>query len=269
MATIGASVGKGGANKPSDVLTVQKLLNAFQLAQGQPGLIVTGSVDGPTIVAIQAYQAKVVGLAAPDGRIDPGGKTWTALAAGTGLAPPYSGAGWWHANQAKYPNSAALADLAPPFRDNAAAFVKALRDAGATVTVSATRRNETRARLMHYCWQVAHGTIAPAQVPPIPGCAIAWDHGDLAKSKAGAKEMVDLFGIAFEPSLTSLHIQGRAVDMTIAWSGTLAIADRAGKIHSLGAPRSGETNRDLHAVGATYQVFKLLSDPPHWSETGH
>jgi hypothetical protein len=26
---------------------------------------------------------------------------------------------------------------------------------------------------------------------------------------------------------------------------------------------------DLHALGATYGVIKLVSDPPHWSDDGH
>lgn len=26
---------------------------------------------------------------------------------------------------------------------------------------------------------------------------------------------------------------------------------------------------DLYAVGATYGVQKLVSDPPHWSDDGH
>ena len=33
-------------------------------------------------------------------------------------------------------------------------------------------------------------------------------------------------------------------------------------------PRTG-LNHELWAVGATYGVLKLPSDPPHWSSTGH
>jgi hypothetical protein len=33
-------------------------------------------------------------------------------------------------------------------------------------------------------------------------------------------------------------------------------------------PRTG-LNHDLWAVGATYGVLKLPSDPPHWSSNGH
>ncbi|ATY34551.1 hypothetical protein CVN68_10465 [Sphingomonas psychrotolerans] len=179
-----------------------------------------------------------------------------------------SGAAWWHANQARFPNSAAIGDLVPAFRDAVTDFIEALREAGATVKVSATRRNRTRAQLMHYSWRIAHGSIVPKDVPAIPGCAIKWDHKDLARSKQGAQEMVDLFGIAFQPSLTSRHIEGRAIDMTIGWAGTIQLRDKAGKLRALGAPRSGDTNKDLHAIGATYGVRKLVSDPPHWSDDG-
>jgi len=57
--------------------------------------------------------------------------------------------------------------------------------------------------------------------------------------------------------------------MNIGWAGTLSIVDANGVRHALGAPRSGESNRGLHLVGATYAVHKLLSDAPHWSSTGH
>jgi hypothetical protein len=268
MANISASVGSGGVNRSADVLIVKRLLNQYLAANDEPPLAADGKVDVDTILTIQSYQLEVVGLANPDGKIDPGGKTWLALDSGQGLKPQLSGAAWWHANEAKYPNSASVADLAKPFGDDVAKFIKAMKDAGASVTVSSTRRNATRAKLMHYCWKVAKGLIAPRDVPAIPGCAIRWDHGDLAKSKRGAQEMVDLFAIAFLPSLTSLHIDGRAIDMTIGWNGTLAIKDAAGKTQQLGAPRSGETNTDLHKVGAGYKVIKLLSDPPHWSDNG-
>lgn len=268
MASISASVGSGAINKPADVLTVEKLLNQYLDAEGEPPLKADGVVDIDTILTIQTYQKQVVGIPAPDGRIDPGGKTWQALDAGQGMKPPLSGATWWHANQAKYPNSDKVAELEKPFRDNAAKFIQAMKDGGASVTVSATRRNETRAKLMHYSWKVAKGALAPDKVPAIPGVRIRWDHSNLAKSKKGAQEMVDLFQIAYEPSLTSLHIKGLAIDMTISWAGTLRIRDSAGKVQELGAPRSGETNTKLHAIGAGYKVVKLVSDPPHWSVDG-
>ncbi|WP_218000386.1 peptidoglycan-binding domain-containing protein [Sphingomonas soli] len=265
---IGASVGKGGINDLADVIVVQHLLNDWLAATGQPTLPVDGDCGPRTIATITAYQAQVVALARPDGLVTPGGKTWNALSTGQGSQALLSGAAWWRANQAKYPNSEKLADLASPFRERAIEFVDALKAAGAKVIVSATRRNRTRAHLMHYSWRVSRGEIAPRDVPAIAGLAIRWDHGDPARSKKGAQEMSDLFGLAYQPSLTSNHIDGRAVDMTISWTGTIEIKDKAGKKRSLAAPRTGDANTELHKVGATYGVLKLLSDPPHWSDNG-
>jgi hypothetical protein len=279
MTNIGASVGKGGINNKDDVTLVQHLLNAHVKAMGLPILDEDGRIGDNTNDAIVRYQQMIMGNANADGRIDVGGGTWKSLAAGTGVAAPpapagpggaqLSGAAWWHANQANYPNSSSLADLASPFREKAKRFIAALQAAGAQVSVTSTRRNAIRAYLMHYSGTVASGGDAPAAVPAKADCAIKWDHGNLALSKAGAREMYQLFGIKFPASLTSLHIQGEAVDMTIGWSGTLNIADANGVKHAIGAPRSGETNRGLHAVGASYGVHKLLSDAPHWSSTGH
>jgi len=278
MASITGSVGSNGINTKSDVLLVEKLLNKYLAARSEALLNADGVVTVDTILAIQSYQSMICGHGNPDGRIDPGGATWKKLDAGAGFTPAptpapgtsnLSGAAWWRANEGKYPTSHSLDDLAKPFRDNARAFVQALRDAGASVSIGATYRHPTRAHLMHYCVKVAKGQIAPNKVPAITGCDINWDHGDLAKSKAAAQEMADLFDIAFPASLTSLHITGRAMDITIGWSGTLAIKDAQGAIKSIGAPRNGKDNAALHKVGASYKVFKLVSDPPHWSDNGH
>jgi hypothetical protein len=281
MTSIGASVGKGGVNRKEDVTIVQELLAPHAAALGRPPLDVDGAYGDNPFQAIRLYQERVVGGGAgarPDGKVDPGGRTWQALSSGTTVTPAQpasagsaslSGVAWWDANQARFPNSSAIADLSPAFRPKLEAFVKALRDAGASVSITAGNRDATRAYLMHYCWNVANGTVKPSAVPPRAGCDIGWDHGDDAKSRAAAKEMVQRFGIVFGPSLTSNHIGGEAVDMTISWTGTLNVEDANGTVRALGAPRSGAKNTGLHAVGATYGVRKLASDAPHWSLTGH
>src|SRR4051794_5289495 len=187
MANIGASVGKGGVNQKSDVTLVQHLLNSQVGALGLAALAEDGGIGDNTNKAIIRYQQMVLGIASPDGRIDPGGGTWKALVAGRRVAPAQppaapaaaanaqlSGAAWWHANQAHYPNSAKLADLASPFREKAIRFIEALKAGGAQVNVSATLRNRIRAHLMHYSWKVAHGSVAPGAVPKVQGCAIEW-----------------------------------------------------------------------------------------------
>ncbi|MDE2596919.1 MAG: peptidoglycan-binding protein [Sphingomonadales bacterium] len=276
MTTIGASVGQGGVNQDADVRIVQELLNNFVTRLGLKQIGIDGDCGKNTKTAIRAFQKQIVGIANPDGRIDPGGRTFQRLSLSQAVlaAQPepdpgeLSGATWWQAHQGNYANSHSLLDLASPFRENVTAFIQAMRDAGATVGISATRRNRIRAYLMHYSFRLGRGELKAKDVPAQPGCPIRWDHGDEAKSCAAAKAMSDLFAIAFKPSLTSLHIEGRAIDMTIGWSGTLAIKDKQGHVKQVGAPRDGG-NAALQAVGASYGVIKLASDPPHWSDNGH
>lgn len=278
MAQIGGSVGRGGVNATGDVLLVQQLLNGHVLSLGVPRLEEDGVIGANTIGAIRKYQQIALGMAKPDGRIDAGGGTWRALSAGTAVTPPpappaaaasLSGAAWWHANQAKFPNSASLADLNPPFRDRASAFIAALKAAGATVSVTSTLRHPIRAYLMHFSWKIAKGLIAASAVPPRAGCPIIWDHGNPAASRAAAREMMNLFGMAHIAALQGLHIDGHAIDMNISWSGTLAIRDAGGAVRRLDAPRNGKQNAGLHQVGRSYGAIKLASDPPHWSINGH
>jgi hypothetical protein len=73
VSTLGGSVGAGGANDPDDVKAVQRAL----------GIADDGQCGGGTIAAIKAFQQSI-GLANPDGRVDPGGRTAKALAGGGG-----------------------------------------------------------------------------------------------------------------------------------------------------------------------------------------
>lgn len=89
MATsLTGSVGKNGVNRDADVRTVQTLLNQngqkFNLSRP---LVVDGRVGPLTIGAIESFQAKVVGMRLPDGRVDPGGKTLAALHGSGGGSP--------------------------------------------------------------------------------------------------------------------------------------------------------------------------------------
>ncbi len=273
MTAISASVGRGGRNLPSDVGTVQTLLNRHTATLGIAPLQIDNSAGPKTIAAIEAFQQRVVKLSQPDGRVDVGGRTFAALAAATpgngSASTNLSGAAWWHANQARFPTSHSINDLASPFRENVQSFFNALIAAGATVQIGSTRRNEKRAYLMHYSWDIAKGLIDPAQVPAKAGVDIRWDHGQLAQSKMAAQAMMDLFDLAHRPSLTSLHISGLAIDMDITWSGTLEVKKKNGDSVAISAPRDGASNTTLHGIGATYGVKKLASDPPHWSSTGH
>lgn len=189
---------------------------------------------------------------------------------------PLSGPNWC----ARFPGSRALDDLETSFKERVVGFLKALRDAGANVVISATLRPPQRAFLMHWSWRIAKQGADPRAIPRYDGIDIKWDHPDQAgsysreMSVAAAQSMVNGFGInrlRVAPALKSRHIEGKAIDMSIEWEGTLAIAEQSGKKVTISSsPRTG-MNTALHAVGRSYGVTKFFGgekDRPHWSTDG-
>jgi hypothetical protein len=184
-----------------------------------------------------------------------------------------SGTAWC----AEHPTGTTIAEITDlAFRASVQAFHDALIAAATPanhlkITISATLRPAKRAHLMHYAFRVCQGIVTPAAAnaaAAAAGIAINWDHGDLAISKAKAKEMVASYGIAYAPALTSRHTEGKAIDWTITWSGSLLIA-RKGETTKLDCTGDGASSPNLHKVGASYGVRKLVGDPPHWSTDGH
>jgi len=175
----------------------------------------------------------------------------------------------------RFPDGGKVVDLEPTFRAGCEAFIAALRKAGATVDIHSTRRPQERAYLMNAAWRIAKEDIDPQNVKPFPGVDIEWVHRkrdgavDRVASRKAAAAMVKAYNIAFKPALTSNHIAGKAIDMTITWSGSLNVANAKRKTVAItGAPRSG-MNQALWPVGSSYGVKKLPSDRPHWSANGH
>ena len=76
--TLSGSVGRGGRNDAADVRLIQALLSP-RLPAGTSPLQVNGRVDQALLNAIVHFQRQVVGMASPDGRIDPGKRTFQAL----------------------------------------------------------------------------------------------------------------------------------------------------------------------------------------------
>lgn len=77
---ITGSVGRGGTNNYGDVITVQRLLNKnIQKISPVPLLREDGIIGQNTITAIETFQRRVAGVNPPDGRVDPGGKTFAKL----------------------------------------------------------------------------------------------------------------------------------------------------------------------------------------------
>ena len=75
-----ASVGREGVNNPKDVFVIQGLLND-RLPKPHSPVPVTGVADIGTMLAIQAYQAVMVNMNPPSGRVEPGSATYYSLAA--------------------------------------------------------------------------------------------------------------------------------------------------------------------------------------------
>lgn len=171
-------------------------------------------------------------------------------------------------------NSDKIDDLEPDFRKKVEAFVKALKDAGATVAISATQRSDKRAYLFHWCWKIGLRKAKPSEATAKPGVPIAWNHGSLQKSIEGAKEMISGFDLAVPPkslvapSLRSNHIPGKAIDMDITWTGALKVKKKDGALVEVPYVSDANTNVKLHQVGASYGVKKLTRDKPHWSYNG-
>ena len=171
---------------------------------------------------------------------------------------------------ARFPPSKSLDDLVPDFSDAVRAFLSQLSKAGASVSIADTYRPPQRAYLMHWCCMIGGSGQDPHAVPPMQGVNIDWSHGgSIAGARTAAKQMMTGYQIQFPAALESRHTQRRAIDMTIGWNGTLNIRDFNGQNHATaGGPQNG-SNPQLIAVGATFGVIKLVTDPPHWSDDGH
>lgn len=190
------------------------------------------------------------------------------------MATTKSGKYWiaWANVHAK--NSSKVEDLDVTFKPKVKAFIKALEDGGATVKVKATKRNKKRAYLFHWSWKISLGKCIASDATKLAGVDIEWDHGDAAKSKAGAKEIVSGFNLAtpprsvFAPSMTSNHISGKAIDMEITWKGNIRVKKKDGTEVAVDFNTDVKLNTILHSIGESYGVKKLVKDAPHWSFDG-
>ncbi len=181
-----------------------------------------------------------------------------------------SGAQWAQ----RFRGSRDIKDLALTFRKSVSAFIDAMTEAGIRVRISATYRPVQRSYLMHWCWQIKYKYVEPENVPPLAGVDINWVHPTPAASMEAAKQMVQAFDMSelnTAPALYSLHNEGKAIDMSISWTGTVNVKDGDDKLIEVRTtPRSG-MNSQLKAIGASYGVKKFIGgarDKPHWSING-
>ena len=173
-----------------------------------------------------------------------------------------------------------LNDLESNFKNNVVTFINVLRNSGASVVVTSTRRSKKRATLMHYAWRIGVSKDITPQQAQIEtqkeNIPINWIHTDSSGkysekiSRAKALEMKNAYGMRDKASLTSNHILGKAIDMTITWTKNINIKDKTGKAYTL-TPNNGAKCKELQDIGATYGVYKLVKNPPddpHWSFNG-
>lgn len=143
-----------------------------------------------------------------------------------------------------YPTGKTTLGLIQPFRQNVQKFITELEvKRGCTVKINATLRPASRAWLMYHAWMIHREGRDPATTPTErDDLVIRW-------TREGAAAMCATYGLVARPSLTSRHIDGRAIDMNvIGWKGTRA---------------------ELEALGVSFGVRALgPSDPVHWSDDG-
>lgn len=226
--------------------------------------------------------------------------SWSFSAGAYG--PEKSGSAWCN----RYPGSTQLGHLDSTFAPKVSEFVDALREAGATVTVSSTRRPDERQYLMHWCWHIGkrhcflHDNPCPGpgkewKTNPIPpyekhnDCKIIWfwyspptifqpqcSHNcstphthRYTECTMAAEKMLIAYQLGFGPSRNSRHVEGKAVDMNISWSNSIAITTKSGSIEIIESlPRDGRNNH-LKEIGASYGVIRNSADYLHWSTDGH
>lgn len=88
---ITGSVGRGVVNaNRNDILLVQRLINRYRWGSPFRPIAESGVVTEETITAIEDIQRRVLKMPRPDGRVDPGGRTFRELVRGNvpGTAPP-------------------------------------------------------------------------------------------------------------------------------------------------------------------------------------
>lgn len=120
---------------------------------------------------------------------------------------------------------------------------------------------------MHYSAAIARKKIELEKVPPMDGVMIDWVHPTKEVSIRAAAAMAKAFDIVYPPALTSNHTRRCAIDMRI--SGIVGKSVTKADGTKIVIEKHSDTDSDLFAVGASYKVFKLVSDKPHWSDDGH
>lgn len=192
-----------------------------------------------------------------------------------------SGAQWC----ARFPTSALVSDLDDSFRPKVEGFLRAVQTGGGSASLQATRRPTQRAYLMHWAWGLVHGfpanmcpkglppntPIKPGAIPKRADVEIDWTHaGNLKAAKDAARAMIAGYHMAYPAALEGRHIDGKAIDMSIAFRKAAKIVGGDGIEYAIEAGATGVSDSVI-ALGNSFGLFKLPNkkDPPHWSIDGH
>lgn len=170
----------------------------------------------------------------------------------------------------RYMGSTSLDDCASGFREDAKAFVDAMRSGGISVSIAATYRPINRAYLMHYAAAISRGEANISNIPKKEGVLIDWAHLDASgkpnpqAAKKAAQAMVNAYGIGGNPvALNSNHTNGTAMDIHISNYNGKSIKhadDSINKVNSFS---------DLVRAGASWGIRWFGSgDKVHWSRSG-
>jgi len=155
-------------NQRDDVKIIQKLLNEHAQRVGYPKMHETGTVSEPMITAIRKFQKQVVGMRAPDGRVDPSGRTLAKLNQPAAAIPIFPGLGNFD-------------PTGKTFQQRLDAF---LADAKATYGITVPAGSEFRKAEDAQKWHVAHmmyfnsyNSLKPAKNETFNGrSVISWSH---------------------------------------------------------------------------------------------
>lgn len=258
----GAAPGPRAMTTPGDAAEQGATRASAAIARGEPA----GPLAAAPLAIAREEETATPPATTPVATADPP----SDAAATKPPAKTLSGASWHD----QFPTSTSIDDLESGFAAKVKLFIAALTAAGATTTINATKRPAERAYLMHWAWKIAKDGYDASKVPAKEGVNIEWWHGDAAKSKAAAQEMCDKYEInnlQVAPSLTSRHIEGKAIDMEVSWSETLKIATADGKTQEITSTPRDSTNADLIAVAKGYGVIhftEVEKDKIHWSTDG-
>ena len=178
---------------------------------------------------------------------------------------------WAWCNNSGYVNGQSLDQLEGDFKDKAKNIIGALRAAGVGVSVASTLRHPVRAAIMRYTFRYSREGVKDQK-----SLDLMAKHGvTVTGDRKAATAAVAKFGIAYTPSVTSNHIYGHAVDMSLSnlpagkqiqlYGKTMTI--QKGSASSKSTAESVRLNNTLNYYGIA-GFKKMLSDKPHWSHNG-